>query len=204
MENHNAYIHQLLNYPLSILHELERENEERRDIQPNIGKQSGMLLTWLIRLINAKNVVEFGTCIGFSTIFLAHALRETNGKLTAVEYSEELFSETQKNLQNANLVDRVQLIHGNAAEIIYSLPGPFDLILQDSDKQLYLPMLETCIQKLRPGGILVADDALFPAMDVPEHMKKPIQDYNQAVFQDDRLVSTILPIGDGMMLSFKK
>jgi predicted O-methyltransferase YrrM len=204
MPDHSEnYINQWLGYPLPILSDLDTENQKRRDIQPNIGKQNGALLDFLILLTQAKNVLEFGTCLGYSTIYLANALQKTGGHLTAIEFNERLFLETQVNLKKAKLSDIVTLIHADAAETIHTLEGPYDLILQDSNKALYVPMLEDCLKRLRPGGILAADDTLFPVMNVPADMKTQMHAYNQAVFSHSNLRSTILLLGDGITLSLK-
>jgi predicted O-methyltransferase YrrM len=148
--------------------------------------------------------LEFGTALGYSTICLGQALRETGGKLTAVECEKRLFQETSENVARAGLSDVVELICGDASRVIDDLKGPFDLILQDAAKSLYPIMLEKCIQKARPGGIIAADDALFRPMGAGEELSEFMDEYNQKVFADSRLVSTILPIGDGLTISMKR
>ena len=173
-------------------------------MRPNIGAQAGHFLTWLIQLTQAKHVLEFGSCLGYSAIFLAEALRHTNGHLISIENNPILFAETQKNIATAGVSDIVDLKLGDAAELIKTLNGPFDLILQDADKSMYPTMLNDCIEKLRPLGILIADDTLFPPMGYPEKLSKPIHEYNQKTLSDPRLISTLLPIGDGLTISLKK
>ena len=75
--------------------------------------------------------------------------------------------------------------------------------MHDSSKQAYITTLERCINLLRTGGVLVADDTLFKPMGMPKQMSDPVDEYNQRVFHDNRLYSTILPIGDGITLSVK-
>ena len=199
-----SYIQGFLSYDNPVLEELEAETRRRQDTQPTIGIQTGTFLSWLIQVIQAQRVLEFGACLGYSTIFLAEALRKTGGRLTAIECDVPLFEETRRNVEKAGLSDVVQLIHGDAGEIIEQLDGPFDLILQDADKGLYPMMLEKCIQKTRQFGVIAADDALFVPMGVHERHSRPIHEYNQMVFADERLISTILPIGDGLTISMKR
>ncbi len=205
MESIEAYIDTFLPYENPILKDEEIQGNSRRDIQPNIGRQTGTFLSWMIQLMKARQVLEFGTCIGYSTIFLAQALEKTDGFLTAVEFREDLYQETKRNLEAAGLSHRVTLIQGDANLVITQLTGPYDLILQDSDKKLYAPLIDRCIDLLRPGGVLAADDTLFPAKpEIPDQFKQPIQRYNEQIFADPRLSTTMLPLGDGLSISIKK
>ncbi len=203
----SQYIEDHLRHPNPVLDELDkayRDDDDREAGPPHIGKQVGAFLRWIIRLIEAREVLEFGTAIGYSTIYLAQALRETGGRLTAIEKDEELFRRTACNVRRAGLSDTVQLIRGDADEVLDRLPGPYDLILQDAAKALYPAMFQRCVDRIRPGGVLAADDALFRPMGVREELARVIDEYNQLVFSHPRLVSTILPIGDGLTISVKR
>ncbi len=172
-------------------------------VRPSVGLEVGKLLSLLVHLTQARRVLELGTSMGYSAIWLASALKETGGRLVSVECRQDLCELARENLRAAGLADWVEVIHGNAEQVIQSLEGPFDLILQDSDKALYPKLLETCICLIRQHGILVADDALFKPRGIPEKFSAPIHEYNQLVFSDPRLASTILPIGDGIVMSVK-
>lgn len=197
------YIESFIRPPL-LLEELDREYDTRSGIQPSIGPITGAVLRWLVLALPVRQALEFGTCLGYSTIILANALRQTGGHLTAVELRHDLVEETRHNLSQAGLTDVVTLIEGDAAAVLPALPGPFDLILQDSDKALYTRLLEDCLEKLRPGGVLAADDTLFLPMGIPEKFSQPVDGYNRRVFSDPRLESVILPVGDGLTLSWKR
>lgn len=197
------YIHGFIQVDHPQLNEIDTEEIPGRTIQPSIGPEVGKLLGLLVRAIQAKRVLELGTCLGYSTVWLASALKETGGKLISVEYDESLCQITKRNLETAGLLDGVDLIHGDAGQVVPSLEGPFDLILQDSAKELYSALLEDCIRLLRPFGLLAADDALFLPKGIPEKFSAPMHRYNQMAFADPRLYSTILPIGDGLVLSVK-
>ncbi|HEY3313683.1 MAG TPA: O-methyltransferase [Bacillota bacterium] len=198
-----TYIHDFVRLDHPYLRAIAEQDEAREDIQPTIGPDVGRLLGLLIRMANAKRVLEFGTCLGYSTVWLATAVKATGGHLTSIELRPDLYAETQKNLAAAGLSGYVDLIRGDAKEVAERLAGPFDLILQDSDKALYPEMLERCIALVRPGGLVVADDASFKPMGVPAALSDPVHRYNQIVFADPRLYSTILPIGDGLTISLK-
>jgi predicted O-methyltransferase YrrM len=199
-----TYIESFLSYRNPILGEIDSQYSECENAQPNIGIHVGAFLDWLLHLIGAERVLEFGTCLGYSTVFLGEALRSSGGTLIAVESNQQFFESTRENVEKAGLSGIVRLVHGDAAKIIDDLEGPFDLILQDSAKALYPQMLEQCIQLVRPSGIIAADDGLFKPMGARDAVSQPLHAYNRQVFADPRLISTILPIGDGLTLSIRK
>jgi caffeoyl-CoA O-methyltransferase len=202
-ENIQNYIKNFITHDNPLLPRILQEGKSRADTLPAIGLEVGKLAGLLIRLINAQRVLEFGTCLGYSTIWLAEAVKATGGKLISVEYEKKFFDKTKENLAEAGLNGYVELIHGDAGKVIRDLTGPFDVIFQDSDKDLYPVMLEKCIKLVRKNGLLITDDTLFKPMGVPAHLCTGIEKFNAMVFNNSRLYSTILPIGDGVILSVK-
>ncbi|HPM75666.1 MAG TPA: O-methyltransferase [bacterium] len=176
---------------------------DRRDAPPTIGRQAGKLLGLLVRLSGARRVLELGTSGGYGTIWLGEALRTVGGRLWSVELDEQALAEARRHIAQAKLGSIVELLHGDAAQVVETLAGPFDMIVQDSKKALYPQLLSRCIELTRVGGLIVADDALFVPMGVSEKFAAPIHQYNEMIFADARLYSTILPIGDGVALSLK-
>ncbi len=197
------YIEGFLSIENEQIKELAQENKERDDIQPCVGLHTGKLLSLLIRLIDAKKVLEFGTCIGYSAIWIGEALRSTGGKLISVEYDKNLYKEAKINIEKAGLASVIELIHGDVSYVVKELEGNFDVILQDSSKPLYPDMLDKCIELTRKNGLIIADDTLFKPMGIAERFSEPMDRYNKMVFSDKRLYSTILPIGDGATVSVK-
>ena len=182
---------------------IDEQYRTKERLVPHIGPEVGTILGLIIRAINAKRVIEFGTCIGYSTVWLAEAVRATGGTLIGIELNEDFFNQAVKNVDKAGLSKYVELIHGDAAEVINEVEGPFDFILQDSAKPLYPVMFEKSMELLRVNGILAADDGLFIPKGFEKENAEPIHRYNEMVFADPRLYSTILPIGDGLTLSVK-
>lgn len=203
MNKITEYIESFINNDNKYLEEILRQDEKRDDIQPSVGIQAGKLLGLLIRSTGAKRVLEFGTCLGYSTVWLAQALKENGGRLISVEYNKELYETTKRNIEEAGLSEVVELILGDAGKVIDEIKGPFDMILQDSDKSLYCEMLEKCINLTRKNGFIVADDVLFKPMGIPEKFSDPVHEYVEKIFSDKRLYSTILQIGDGVAISVK-
>lgn len=199
-----AYIHDFINPDLPVLDAITAEQNARNDTRPNVGLDVGRLLGLLVRLTGAQRVLEFGTCLGYSAVWLADALRETGGHLTSVELDHDLVVSARAYLEQVGLADIAEIIEGDAAQIARTLEGPYDLILQDSAKFLYAEMLEDCIRLLRPGGVLAMDDALFMPMDIPEKFSAPVHQAVELAFADPRLYCTLLPIGDGLLLGVKQ
>ena len=204
--NHSLdnYIDTFLSETNPTLQRITEEYKHRVDIAPHIEIQAARVIQWLIISSKAKNIIEFGTCIGYSTIVLAEAAKQVEGKITAIERAKNHYKETINNVREAGLSEYVTVINGDAKTEFSKLDGLFDFILQDSQKALYPEMIDSCIQKLNSGGIIVADDTLFKALGKKEKFANFMHKYNEMVFNDNRIFSTILPIGDGLTISYKK
>jgi len=200
----DEYIQSISKPPNPYLDILFKEESVRKDVCPSIGPHIGSLVSFLVELLKASRVVEFGTSLGYSTIWLAQSLEKTGGELISIESSPRLVEETKKNIYKAGLTHRVKIIEGKAEEVFDTLPGPFDLILQDASKETYLPLLNKCVKKLRPGGLLLSDDVLFPAKEVRKKQKELMNEYNQALVKHPELTTIFLPISDGIAISMRK
>lgn len=187
-----------------VLARLIKEHAERTDVIPCIGEEAANFIYWLVRLINAKEAVEFGSCIGYSTIAIGEAVKANGGHLTSIEIAKNHYLEAVENVKKAGLSDYVSIINGDAKIEFEKMSGPVDFIMQDSLKSLYPVMFEDCVKKLKVAGVMAADDTLFLPAGKPEKLAVPMDNYNKLVFKDSRLVSTIVPIGDGLTISFKK
>jgi predicted O-methyltransferase YrrM len=206
--SYGKYIRELVQADNSFLEELERANSGRNDIQPPVEFETGKLLSFFIRLINAKNVLEIGTANGYSTIWIASALKETGGKVTTIESKERLHLEAVKNIEKAELSNQTEFIFDDAQVAVKNLlssKNEFDIIFQDCGKYLYSLMLQDTIDLCRKGGLIIADDTLFKTNDaVKNNLGKHTDQYNKAVFSRKNLFSTIIPIGHGLTVSFRK
>lgn len=151
------------------------EAEARQERLPIVGPVVGELLYILARAMGARRILELGTAIGYSTIYLAQAAAP-QGRVVTVEMDPRLAARAVHNLQQAGLAEVVEIKVGLAQEVVGSLAGPFDLIFLDIDKEGYAPLLAPCWQLLRPGGLLVADNTSFPGAAA----------FNQALLTDRR------------------
>lgn len=187
-----------------LLLEMEERARAKEDPLSIIPLATARLLSFLVTTIRAERILEIGTAIGYSTIWLARAAQGHGGHVTTIEISERLAEEAQKNMERAGLTEAVTILIGDAEKIVARLTGPFDLIFEDGDKRLYPRLLDDCLRLLQKGGLLVADDALFPVMEVREAWAEAVNRYNEMIFAHPDLESVILPVGDGVAVSLKR
>ena len=159
----------------------------------NIAPENGQFLYILIQSIQAQNVLEIGTSNGYSTIWLAAALKETGGRLITIEYDPDRAKEAQSNLNEVGLDDLVEIRVGNALDEIPKCNTTFDLVFLDAEKGEYLRYLELVLPNLRPGGLVVADDTVT--------MRAEMLDYVDFVFNTPILNSVDIPLDDGIILT---
>lgn len=172
-----------------------------------IDEDVSRALKLLVGLSGARQVLEIGTSIGYSTLSMANAVKSRNGKVTTVELDRPVALQAIRNFEREGVNDNIEVVVGDAREIIPKMRGPFDLIFQDvGDKGLYPVLLDDCIRLLKPGGLLLAEDTLFPVLDLPGMRPatvRSIQKFNELIAGSPYLESTILPIGDGLTVAIK-
>ena len=200
----NSYIDQFIDYPNPLLAKLEVLHQERINVQPNMTKQGAKLLYFLILLKSATNVLEIGTCLGYSAIWAGEALKKVNGKLTTIEIDERFVKENVVNIKEAQLSEIIEVVLGDAKEFVNNTTEKYDIIIIDSNKPLYNVIIDRCIELLNPKGIIFSDDTLFLPLGYKDRLAKPMDEYNRYVMAHPRLVTTILPIGDGITISLLK
>ena len=192
-----------------VLDEIARGNATRG--LPLVDAEVGALLRVLATSVGASRILEIGTAIGYSGIWLARAL-PAGGMLVTMEFDEGRAREARDNFARAGLSDRVSVVVGDAQLKIAKVSGPFDLIFQDGDKKLYMPLLDRLVALLRPGGLLVTDNVLWDGEVVPGFQTVPRQnpddtraiiEYNQRVADHPALLTSIVPLRDGVSISVK-
>ncbi|MEZ2128837.1 MULTISPECIES: O-methyltransferase [unclassified Sinorhizobium] len=157
-----------------------------KDLPLAVSRETGTLLYMLARSSNARTIVEFGTSLGLSTLFLAAALRDNGGgRLITTEFETEKVERAQRHFFEAGLIDLVEIRPGDALETLsIDLPDTIDLILLDGAKALYCEVLGLLESRLRPGSLIVADDVDY-CPDYLARVRSPANGY----------MSTQLPSG---------
>src|SRR5262245_7185768 len=181
----------------------------QRDL-PLVDAEVGALLRVLASSIRATRILEIGTAVGYSGIWLAGAL-PADGMLMTMELDPERAREARDNFARAGLADRVSVIVGDAERMIAKVAGPFDMAFQDGAKQLYTPLLDRIVALLRPGGVLVTDNVLWDGKVVPgfvevepDEQTRAIAEYNQRLAAHPQLMTTTVPLRDGVSISVKR
>jgi predicted O-methyltransferase YrrM len=168
------------------------------------GHLQGSFLAMLSRMIKPTNILEIGTYTGYSGICLCEGLKE-GGKLTTIDINDELTDLVKSFFDRANLIDKVNIIAGDAMEIIPSLNDRFDLVFIDADKKNYSNYFDLVIDKVNIGGYIVADNVLWSGNVVKnenewDHETKHLVEFNDKINADDRIQKVLLPIRDGLYL----
>jgi predicted O-methyltransferase YrrM len=199
-----AYLHRFIPDRDTILAEMERLAKTRHF--PIVGPVVGRLLAQLARLIGAERVLEMGAGFGYSAYWVARVL-PPDGRLLAIERSAENARLAREWLGRTGLDDKVEFIVGDALEVVAGLPGPFDLIFVDVDKEQYPASFSLTVPRLRPGGLLITDNILWSgrvlAPDPAEASTRGVQEYTRLIYENSRLYTTILPVRDGLAISLK-
>ena len=192
-----------------VLAEIARDGEQQG--LPLVDAEVGALLRVLTTAIGATRILEIGTCIGYSGIWLAGALPK-DGMLFTLEMNEERANIARANFAKAGLSDRVSVMVGDAQLKIVKLAGPFDLIFQDGAKPLYNTLLDPLVERLRPGGLLVTDNVLWDGKVVPGYLPteatdedtRAIATYNERINTHPQLLTATVPLRDGVSISVKR
>jgi predicted O-methyltransferase YrrM len=204
-----AYLSGLRKDPHPHLAAIDREG--RAEGLPLVYPDTGALLHTLARSCGARRILEIGTAIGYSTLWMAAAL-PADGALITMEYDATRAARARDHFAAAGVADRVSVIVGDATRFLHKVGGPFDLIFQDSDKKLYEPVLDRLIELLRPGGLLVADNILWNGEVIPGYVANPkyseedtsaIVSFSRRLAGEARLYTSFLQVGDGVSVSVK-
>ena len=169
------------------------------------GHLQGAWLSMVSHMIQPKAILEIGTYTGYSAICLAQGL-QPGGVLHTIDINEELETMVRDYFDKAGLKDSIQYHIGNALEIIPTLVGPFDLVFIDADKINYGNYYDLVIDKVRKGGIIMADNVLWSGKVVDAKKDKDTQaiaDFNAKIQADDRVENLLLPLRDGIMIARK-
>jgi len=169
---------------------------ERENFLISVGHETGMLLNILAKAAQARTILELGTSYGYSTIWLAEAAGDSGGKVISLDKEPKKQQYARAALARAGLADFVEFKAGDALEILPTLSGPFDFVLVDLWKDLYVPCFDLFLPKLKPGALIAADNMLMP-----EHARADGKAYQEHVRAQPKIESILLPIGSGVELS---
>jgi caffeoyl-CoA O-methyltransferase len=172
------------------------------------GHLQGKTLEMLVKLLRPKTILEIGTFTGYSGICMARGLGE-KGKLITLDVNDEIEFMVRGFFEKSGLANKIEYHIGNALDIIPTLGGNFDMVFIDADKANYINYYNLIVDRVNPGGIILADNVLWSGKVLVEEGEKIdkdtkiILDYNRMVHEDPRVENVLLPIRDGLMLARK-
>jgi len=202
-EKLNAYCENISEKESKLLAELNRETFLKTN-QPRMlsGHLQGRLLSFLSKITKPDFILEIGTYTGYSALCLAEGLRE-NGKLITIDPNEETNLFAKKFFDKSIYKSKIELITGQALTIIPNLKQTIDLVFIDADKKNYSHYYDLIIDKVKSGGLIIADNVLWSGKVIENEMDKDtrlIHEFNLKVNSDSRVENLLLPIRDGLML----
>ena len=204
-ENLEKYIQDFTSGEHDLMTRLERETYQKI-VHPRMlsGHNLGIVLQMISHMIRPRRVLEVGTYTGYGSICLAQGLTE-DGIMHTIDVNVELEEMIGRYLAEAGLKEKVVTHFGDALRIIPALEDTFDLVFIDAAKEQYLDYYNAVIGKVRPGGLILADNILWDGkvLDPENNQDKETQaliEFACFVHQDERVENTILPVRDGLML----
>jgi caffeoyl-CoA O-methyltransferase len=186
------------------LDELARETERSLG-SPNMlsGPVVGRLLEFLVFTLEARSVLEIGTFSGYSALAMAEGL-PSDGRIVTLEIDEAHAELARRAIAESPHAKKIEIVLGPALESIERLPGPFDFVFIDADKDQYLDYYEAVLPKLAPRGLIAADNTLRSGRVLDENDKHPanegIRAFNERARNDPRVRCVILSVRDGVTL----
>jgi len=190
----------------------EIEKECMRDYVPLIEPEVGQLLQVLLGIKQAEKILEIGTGLGYSTLWMAMAPDQGNRRITTVEIESERHKRACHYFKEAGVSSIITPLLGDAREVISKLEGPFDFVFMDAAKGQYPEFFQKVWPLLVPGGVLVIDNILLNGWVIdmywPERRKKTmvcrLRELLEMLQNHPELSTTVLPLGDGVSVSVKK
>ncbi len=170
------------------------------------GFVQGRLLSMFSYMIRPKVVLEIGTYLGYSAICFAEGLAD-GGKVITLDIQPETNAVAKSYAAKTKYADQIEFHLGEAATIIPSLPETFDLVFIDADKPNYAIYYNLVVDRVRPGGFIIADNVLWSGKvldDEKDESTQALHDYNEMVLADDRVENILLPVRDGLMVARKR
>jgi Predicted O-methyltransferase len=203
------YIRNTIKPRNGILKELEAYAKENH--VPIIQPEVAALIVLTGRILKPIRILEAGTAIGYSSILMCGVLAE-NGRIDTIERNELMIEKAKENIKKAGYENIINIIAGDALEVLKCLDKQYDMIFLDAAKGQYPEFLTECVRLLRPGGLLVSDNVLYKGMVANDELvvrrKKTIvrrmRNYLDKLCNDEQFDTSIIPIGDGVALSYRR
>ncbi len=187
-----------------------REKAEREHIYILKSDVERFLRT-LLPMIAPTEILEVGTAIGYSAMMMLESAGPQSF-VTTIERDETVLLKAKENVAARGLKDRVRFIFGDASEVLGQLSGTYDFVFLDAAKGQYSAHFEECLKRVRPGGVIVTDDVLYMGMTASDKLAtkkhstitRRLREFLDFLCTDERFETVILPIGDGVAITYIK
>ena len=178
---------------------------------PIAQKETIKFLEFMVSMKKPLRILELGTAIGYSAIIM-HDAAGTNPHITTIERSEEMINYAKENIKSFGLEDKIVIKEGDCLEILEKLQEPYDLIFMDAGKGHYNHFLPHCLRLLKDDGVIIADNVLFRGMVASDELVKRrkitivkrMRTYLELVSQDESLITSVIPMGDGIAITRRR
>lgn len=208
-ERMTSFLHSIYREDAEMIRIIEQEAKEQE--VPIVRAETKELLKVLILNQRPKRILEVGTAVGFSAIYMSQYLPK-DGRIDTIEKYEPRIQAAKRNFERTGTTDRIRLLEGDAADILKELNGSYDMIFMDAAKGQYIHFLPDVLRLLAAGGMLISDNVMQDG-DVLESryavekrnrtIHTRMRDYIYTLTHHDQLETVVLPLGDGVALSTK-
>jgi len=192
-----------------VLYQLHRETHQKI-LRPRMlsGHLQGQLLTMFSNMISPDRILEIGTYTGYSAICLARGLKE-NGKLYTIDINEELEDFALSFFEKAGLANQIELLVGDAMQIVPELKQDWDLVFIDADKENYINYYNLVFDQVKPGAFIIFDNVLWSGkvtqkIDPKDKETVALVKLAEILEKDERVENVLLPVRDGLFMVRKK
>lgn len=189
----------------------ELENFAKENKVPIVQKETAKFLEFMVSMKKPLKILELGTAIGYSSILMYEASK-TNPSIITIERSKEMIDLAKQNIERFGLEDKISIKEGDCLEILENLDEEFDLIFMDAGKGHYNHFLPHCLRLLKEDGLIIADNVLFrgmvPSQELVKRRKitivKRMRTYLDMVSNDENLITSVIPMGDGIAITKRR
>ena len=205
-----TYINSLDTGNTKILDQIEKEALDT--FVPIIRKEMQSFLKMFLSVSKPMRILEVGTAVGFSAILMAE-YGPADCRITTIENYEKRIPIAKENFKRAGKESQITLLEGDAADVLKELDEPYDLIFMDAAKGQYIHFMPDVLRLLKPGGVLISDNVLqdgdiiesrFAVTRRDRTIHKRMRDYLYEITHMEELMTSVLPVGDGVTISVKK
>ncbi|WP_251860405.1 O-methyltransferase [Clostridium sp. Marseille-Q2269] len=203
------YIRGLIPEKSGLLKELEDYAKENS--VPIVHKEVANFLEFMISVKNPKKILELGTAIGYSSIFMSLSSNK-ECDITTIERDEKMIAIAKNNIEKYGFKDKIKIIEGDCLEILKNLDDKYDIIFMDAGKGHYNEFLPYCLKLLNKDGIIIADNVLFRGMVASDKLVirrkitivKRMRKYMDMISDRDNFVTSVIPMGDGIAITKRR